>query len=469
MTVIYLSDLILIVSLLFMERRDPTKALLWVLALVFMPLFGFILYLFFGQTFYEKHTFGGTELSGDVMSNVHAAGREAMVADSKDGRCDLMLAQGLDSARAFPYSSHNSTKLYTDGNEKFTDLIEDIRNAKSFVHLEYYIIRRDELGDRIIDALTEKAREGVQVRLLSDGLGYNTSRSKTRELREAGGKVAIFHSMATVILSPKKNNRNHRKIAIIDGTVGYIGGFNIGDEYLGKGEFGDWRDSAVRICGPAVSALSLRFNLDWRYASKEDLVADSGYYVVSEPVVGGDPVQIVFGGPDMGDSNSISFQYQMMIERATESIYLHTPYFSPNEACMSALRSAVMRGVDVRIIIPDRPDHPFVYWANRRSLHNLMLDGAKVYEYLNGFVHSKTIVVDGRFCSVGSSNFDDRSMSLNFEANAMVYSETLGKDMVEAFMDDLERCREYTLEMYDGRTLGQKVSTAISWLASGQL
>ncbi len=466
---IYIVDTILILSLLFMERRNPSRSMLWIVVLLLLPVFGFILYLFFGQTFYEKHTFRATELSEDILAEAHAEGRITMKEDSERGACDLMLAHGLDSAGAFPYSNGNAVRLYTDGNEKFSDLIEDIRAAKRFVHLEYYIIRRDDLGDRIMDVLTEKAAEGVQVRLMSDGLGFNTDRRKAARLREAGGKVAVFHSTVSVLLSPKKNNRNHRKIAVIDGEVGYIGGFNIGDEYLGKGKFGNWRDSAVRITGPAVQALALRFNLDWRYAYGENLVIDPDSYAQAIGVRGDDSVQVVYGGPDMGDTNGISFQYQMMIERATRSIYLHTPYFSPNESCMSALRSAVMRGVDVRIIIPDKPDHPFVYWANRRCLHELMLDGAKVYEYRDGFVHSKTMVVDGRLCSVGSSNFDDRSMSLNFEANAMVYSEGLGREMEEAFMHDLERCTEYTLEMYDSRTLLQRFSTSASWLISTQL
>ena len=239
-------------------------------------------------------------------------------------------------------------------------------------------------------------------------------------------------------------------------------------EYLGQGEFGHWRDSAVRIRGSAVNSLCVRFGLDWKYASKENILVDPKYY--SDSTFDGNvPVQIVSGGPDMETKNGIAFQYMQMINQARESILIHTPYFGPGDAFIMALRAAAMRGVDVRIIIPDVGDHPFVYWANRKYASMVMDDGIRVYEYHDGFVHSKTMVVDGHWCSVGSANFDDRSMRLNFEANAMIYSDKVGKEMVDAFEEDLGRCTEYTREMFSERTLLQKIRTNISWLVSEQL
>ena len=334
--------------------------------------------------------------------------------------------------------------------------------------MEYYIIRKDALGNEIMDILTEKAREGVEVRLLVDAIGFNTGVKEKKRFKEAGGRLCMFHSMATCMLSPKKNNRNHRKLAVIDGEIGYIGGFNIGVEYLGKGEFGHWRDSAVRIKGSAVNALCVRFGLDWKYASRENILTERRYYPECD-FEGDIPVQIVSGGPDMETTNGIAFQYMQMINQANESILIHTPYFGPGDAFIMALRAAAMRGVDVRIIIPDIGDHPFVYWANRKYASMVMEDGVKVYEYHDGFVHSKTMVVDGHWCSVGSANFDDRSMRLNFEANAMVYSDEIGKEMIDAFEEDLGRCTEYTMEMFSDRTLIQRMRTNISWLVSEQL
>ena len=458
---IYLFDLVLLVSMLFLERGDPSKTLLWVVILLVIPVFGFVLYLFFGQTFYAKHAFKSVERSRIPPEYVSES-----CSDVPEGCAGL--AEALYRAGAGIVTSDNDVRLFTDGNEKFDSLKEDIRNARRFVHLEYYIIRKDPLGDEIVSLLAQKAAEGVEVRLMVDALGFNTGTSGKRALREAGGKVAVFHSTAVCLLSPKKNNRNHRKIAVIDGRISYIGGFNIGEEYLGKGKFGHWRDTAVRIEGSATNALSFRFSSDWKYACKEDLTADPAYYGMACGI-GDTPVQTVMGGPDVGRDNPIAFQYLMMIENAERTLYIHTPYFDPNQACLMALRAAAMRGVDVRVIIPDIGDHPFVYWSNRKYAYEVMRSGVRVYEYHDGFVHSKSVVADGRLCSVGSANFDDRSMSLNFEGNAMIYSEELGAEMDAAFLGDLGRCTEYTIETYESRTLLQRVNTSVSWMFSGQL
>ncbi|MBR4697005.1 MAG: cardiolipin synthase, partial [Candidatus Methanomethylophilaceae archaeon] len=192
------------------------------------------------------------------------------------------------------------------------------------------------------------------------------------------------------------------------------------------------------------------------------------YECRSEPK-GDVPMQIASGGPDMHENSEIGFQYLMMIEKADKTLYIHTPYFAPNETYSSALRAAAMRGVDVRVIIPDKPDHPFVYWANRKFADDVMKSGVRVFEYNRGFVHSKTVVVDGCLCSVGSANFDDRSMRLNFETNAVIYSDRIGKQMEDAFMEDLGYCTEYSHEKYASLGIFQKFATKISWFFSGQM
>lgn len=464
---IYLMDLVLMLALFVLERSNPSRALFWMMALLLLPVIGFVLYLFFGQSFYSKYAFrpkGTTDAIVDEMSQKGVEAIENYGGTDEDSK----MAKSINSAGGLFFTSDNDVDLYTDGNAKFNEFKEDLRNAKRFIHVEYYIIRKDALGNEIMDILTEKAREGVEVRLLVDAIGFNTGVKEKKRFKEAGGRLCMFHSMATCMLSPKKNNRNHRKLAVIDGEIGYIGGFNIGVEYLGKGEFGHWRDSAVRIKGSAVNALCVRFGLDWKYASRENILAERRYYPECD-FEGDIPVQIVSGGPDMETTNGIAFQYMQMINQANESILIHTPYFGPGDAFIMALRAAAMRGVDVRIIIPDIGDHPFVYWANRKYASMVMEDGVKVYEYHDGFVHSKTMVVDGHWCSVGSANFDDRSMRLNFEANAMVYSDEIGKEMIDAFEEDLGRCTEYTMEMFSDRTLIQRMRTNISWLVSEQL
>ena len=458
---IYAIDALLVVLIVILEWHDPRKTLFWAAILLITPILGFVCYLILGQTFYSKHAFRLKDQEEEaVRRKQKALSGDAVPIEDED------VARALETMGSV-LTHGNEVKLYTEGRAKFEDLKRDIESAEDFIHIEYYIIRSDDLGDEILGLLEKKAKEGVEVRLMADALGIKTGRLAFNKLKNSGAKVTLFHSMATCLLSPKKNNRNHRKLAIIDGKVAYVGGFNIGNEYLGLGRMGYWRDSAVRIVGPAVSSVIYRFNLDWKYGFKENLF-DERYGCRSEPS-GNIAVQIANGGPDMHEDSEIGFEYLMMIEKADRTLYIHTPYFAPNETFSSALRAAAMRGVDVRIIIPDKPDHPFVYWANRKFADDVMKSGVKVYEYNRGFVHSKTVVVDGCLCSVGSANFDDRSMRLNFETNAVIYSEEIGKQMDDAFMEDLGYCTEYSHEKYMSLGIMQKFATKVSWFFSGQM
>jgi cardiolipin synthase len=458
---IYAIDAMLVALIVILEWQDPRKTLFWALILLITPLVGFICYLILGQSFYSKHAFRLRDKDEKLYHQKQKAmSGDPLPIDDED------VAKALESMGSV-LTYGNEVKLYTEGNAKFEDLKRDIEAAKEYIHVEYYIIRSDTLGDEILELLEKKAREGVEVRLMVDALGIKTGRLVFNKLKNSGAKVTLFHSLATCLFSPKKNNRNHRKIAVMDGKVAYVGGFNIGDEYLGKGKLGYWRDSAVRIEGPAVSGVIYRFNVDWKYAFKEDLFTEK-YECRSEPK-GDVAMQIASGGPDMHENSEIGFQYLMMIEKADKTLYIHTPYFAPNETYSSALRAAAMRGVDVRVIIPDKPDHPFVYWANRKFADDVMKSGVRVFEYNRGFVHSKTVVVDGSLCSVGSANFDDRSMRLNFETNAVIYSDRIGKQMEDAFMEDLGYCTEYSHEKYASLGIFQKFATKISWFFSGQM
>ncbi|MBO4798250.1 MAG: cardiolipin synthase, partial [Candidatus Methanomethylophilaceae archaeon] len=284
-------------------------------------------------------------------------------------------------------------------------------------------------------------------------------------------EFAVFHKVLWLILSPKKNNRNHRKIGIIDGKIAYCGGFNIGDEYLGKGPLGFWRDTAVRITGDAVKPLQVRFQMDWEYATGKKMCPEDrldDYYGETEyPETGDARVLTVSGGPDVADFNPVRMEYLELIRNAKKTVYIHSPYFIPDDSLQDALSVAAANGVDVRVIIPDKPDHMFVFWCNISCAYSVMGNGVKVYMYNNGFVHSKTMVVDGRYCSVGSANFDDRSLVLNFETNAVILSEETGRQMDEAFMKDLERCTEYTREDYENISGYQALRVAVSRLFSG--
>ena len=453
---IYIISVVLVVILVLLEKSDPKTIAIWMVVLLLFPIFGFIIYLFFGQTFYSRRQFSIKNLDDEKILKLQS---EFMPPDA-EGMTDedvKIFATGMSNIGRSPHSMNNHVDLHTEGESFYKDLLDDLRKAKNFIHAEYYIIRNDVLSNEFMDILISKAKEGVRVKLMIDAIGNNRGPfEKIKELRKAGGEYTLFHRTVTVLLSPKKNNRNHRKLAVIDGDVGYVSGFNIGDEYLGKSEKGYWRDTGIRILGNSVFSLNLRFLMDWGYATKTSLDAnDPGlrkYLPLDmEKKYGDDVVQIISGGPD-SEENPIEMQYLKMIYSAKKSVYIHTPYLTPSSDVMKALALAAQSGIDVRVIMVDRPDHAFVFWASLWFSKELIEKGVRIFHYKKGFIHSKAIVVDGKYCSVGSANLDQRSMTLNFETNAMMYSEKLGEKMNIAFIEDLAHCKEYTRSDYSQYT-----------------
>jgi len=451
-------------GIIFFERRNPNSALSWILVLLVLPVVGFFLYLFFGQDFTRKRLFSLKEEHD--LRIAQAIGQQKEEIASEEIVCDDpvvtrflgVIRMFLENNRAI-VTDDNRLTVYTDGNDKFRDLIRAIEGARHHVHLQYYIIRDDPLGREILTLLCRKAREGVEVRLLYDALGMKISKKMLADLEEAGGRHAAFFPRIFTI-----NYRNHRKIAVIDGTCGFIGGYNIGEEYLGKGPLGNWRDAAIRIEGSGVIGLQIRFFMDWNHASTEDVAYSSHYF--PEPAGKGDCLlQVVSSGPD-SRWNQVKEGYLKLVNSATESLYIQTPYFIPDESVSDALRIAALSGVDVRIMIPCKPDHPFVYWATYSFVGDLLEAGVRAYTYDNGFIHAKTLVVDGIAASVGSANWDVRSFRLNFEANAFLYDEQYAGELKAAFERDLPFCTEITRESYRDRPRRVRIKEQVSRLFS---
>ena len=368
----------------------------------------------------------------------------------------------------------NSLDIFTDGNNKFDALIEDIKNAEKYIHLEYYIIKQDYLFLNIAKELIKKADEGVEIRILFDGMGGRfMSKKILANMKAHSIKIGTFFPATLGKINFRINYRNHRKIAVIDGKIGYVGGFNIGKEYVdGSKKFGHWRDTHLRIVGEAVNGLELRFGLDWRYATKEDLFVNDRYFTQLEKmdfVPDKDDnilrMQIISSGPD-SETKLIRDNYIEIINRAKDHIYIHTPYFVPDDAFMSALNIAARSGVDVRLMIPCMPDHPFVYSATLSWAGTLLEAGGKVYRYENGFLHAKSVMADGKVACVGTANMDIRSFELNFEVNAMIYDEEAAVELEDNFMRDIYYSKEYTLSMYKNRSLVQRIKEQISRLLS---
>ncbi|KIR02185.1 Cardiolipin synthetase [Lachnospiraceae bacterium TWA4] len=379
-----------------------------------------------------------------------------------------LILYNLNSTGAV-FTDNNDLKIFTDGKEKFHDLIEEMKTATKYIHFQYYIIRDDELFREIAKVLKQKAKEGVEVRVLGDGMGCRSlSKKVIDDLRNSGVKVSIFFPALLKWFHLRMNYRNHRKIVVIDGRVGYVGGFNVGKEYLSEDKyFGHWRDTHLKIWGPSIMGLQIRFALDWNFASKENLFLNKKYFEETIPPdsLNSKCLQVIASGPDYS-TPVIRDTYLQLIHSARDHIYIQTPYFIPDDAILSALKIAASSGVDVRLMIPCKPDHPFVYWATYSYAGDLIKAGGKCYTYENGFLHAKGICCDSLVCCYGTANMDIRSFKLNFEVNALVYDEDTTLEMERIFREDISKCKELKEELYDNRGYKIRFKEQISRLLS---
>ncbi len=481
----FLSLLLIILSILnfafavivvFIQRKNPATTWAWLMVIIIIPYVGFLIYLLFGLDGRKHKVFAEKTHKDEWIFNefydldennlqflneqMEYVRRHNIMQTEGSEHFDDMVYLNLISGNGFFYENNDIT-IYDDGNTKFDALIDDIGRAEKFIHLQYYIVRNDELGKRIITALAKKAEEGVEVRMLIDGMGcVSTHKGLFKPLIKAGGKLSVFLPPYFIRI----NFRNHRKIAVIDGKIGYVGGLNIGDEYLGVSKrFGFWRDCHIKAVGDAVKQMELRFIMDWNYSAKDDKIKCSKEYFPTIESKGKTGMQIVSSGPDT-KWPSILYGYNKMISEADKSIYIQTPYFVPDDSMFEAIRVAALSGIDVRIIIPANPDHPFVYWAALSYLGELLNAGVKCYKYEKGFVHSKFIVVDTLVSSIGTANMDIRSFKLNFETNAFIYGHEIAKRIEDSYFKDLDDCTEITLEWYNNRSAMTKLKEAVSRL-----
>lgn len=463
---------ILAIIIVFFQRKNPKTVWTWLLALYFLPVVGFFLYLLIGIDMRKEKMFRVKEVEDRLHELIRKQERQVKHHDFKDNAPDIkgyedLVMYNLDSTGCM-LTDHNDIDIFVDGNAKFDQLIEDMRSAEKFIHIQYYIIKNDVLFKRIIDVLKEKASQGVEVRILYDAMGCRFIRKKFwRGLNKAGIKTAEFFPAFFRWFQLRINYRNHRKIVVIDNKVGYVGGFNIGKEYIGLDpKFGHWRDTHLRIKGEAVSGLELRFMLDWNYTSKENLFKDEMYSAGFEKGNrDGCDVQIIYSGPDTPEQQ-IRDNYIRLINKAEKSIYIQSPYFIPDEAMMAALNIALHSGIEVNIMIPCMPDHPFVYWATYSYMGEMVMNGANCYVYDAGFLHSKGIIVDEKVFCYGTANMDVRSFALNFEVNATVYNEAKAIEMTEIFKEDIRKSTLITKDMYAGRKLMIRFKEQISRLLS---
>lgn len=466
--VIVVLDILALLIMLFLEKCDPRVFVTWLVVLILLPPVGFILYMYMGATIYNRRKFMPKNITDQQLLAATEYQRDILEADlsGDPAKEDVYrMAKTLENAGAWAYSNDNRVRLFTEGKEKMDCMYEDLRSAEKSILIEYYIIRNDRRGNELMDILCQKVEQGVEVYLLTDAFGIGKGpKDGIRRFKKAGGHYAMFHKSLNLLLSPKKNNRNHRKIAIIDGKVAYCGGFNIGDEYQGEGPLGHWRDASVRVEGLGIIPMAVRFSADWQYSAKKDPLKPISHYLgdMTVPHPGDVRMQLVSGGPDCMPNNPVQLQYLAMFANAKRRIYITTPYLAPDDSMLLALSNAARSGVDVRILVPDKKDHMFLFWNNITYSKMLMDCGVRIWRYGDGFVHEKMIAVDDCFCSIGSANVDHRSLTLNFETNVMLYSEEITSQAVDQFLRDLEVSEEYTAEKYEQRTLMMKIRMAIS-------
>ena len=468
------ANIVAAIAAIILERRNPAASAAWVTVIFMLPVAGIVLFFLLSQNIsarklYNLSEFEEMKIDSSLENQINEIKNGTYRFSTEEGKLwqDMIHLNQL-YGRAY-YSQNNSVEFITDGRQMFDTMMQDIMSARETINIMFFIVKNDETGRQFIDALTQKAREGVEVRLLLDSMGSRQINDRVlRDFLDAGGKRAYFFPRKLNLVNFDFNYRNHRKLAVIDGIIGYTGGFNIAREYLGlKKKFGYWRDTHIRITGQSVQDINARFILDWRTASKEKIVLSEAFYsgVISEGNTG---IQIVSSGPD-SVKEEVKRSLMKMITSAERSIYVQTPYFVPDDSILESLKMAAQCGVDVRVMIPCIPDHPLVYWATYSYAGELVKSGGRVFIYENGFLHSKTMVVDGEVGTVGSANFDRRSFSLNFESNAFIYDKKEAQTIERIFCEYLKECRELTISLYENRSRTIKVKEVAARLLSDLL
>ncbi|MFE4129976.1 cardiolipin synthase [Peribacillus sp. YIM B13482] len=450
--------LVIIGSIIFLENRDPIQTITWLLMFGAFPFIGFIFYFLFGRNFRKERIFRKKYFL-DKQSFVKISG-EAEYNDrikemGENSQQLFTLANRLGNS---PISFTTETRILRNGKETFSNIIEELKKARHHIHLEYYIVRDDRIGGVLKDVLIQKVKEGVVVRFLYDAVGsWKLARAYIDELKNAGVEMVAFGPLQLPLLNNKFNFRNHRKIIVIDGSVGFMGGLNIGDEYLGHDpKFGFWRDTHLLVKGEAVRTLQLIFLQDWYYSTNNSFLTDE-YLLTGMPIHDGHGgVQLIGGGPD-SEWTIIKSIFFKMITSAEKSVWIASPYFVPDDDILQALKVAALSGLDVRLLVPKNPDKRIVFHASRTYFPELLTSGVRIFQYNEGFMHSKIIIVDDQMASIGTTNMDMRSFHLNFEVNAFLYRTESTQQLVNDFLEDIKVSQEVEINAFSKRNFGLKV------------
>lgn len=453
--------IVLVIPWVLMTKRESTAAIAWCLLVFFVPIFGGLCFWVFGyNTLYRPLRRKRRHRSRIQKGHPPASPEAERGGEDKEPPFHTynQLGHLASRVRAFPVSHGNALTLIDDTQAAYDAILAAIGNARHHVNVEFFIFRPDGAGRRLLDLLTAKAKAGVEVRLLFDSVGSRgLGRRALLPLRDAGGKIAYFLPLNPIRSRLRVNLRNHRKIVVVDGLVGFTGGMNIGDEYLGSSaRFGYWRDQMLQLEGPGVAGLQRIFMEDWDFAADETLEGDAYFPPLAK--AGDAVVQVVESGPDQ-ELNSIREIVFAAILSARERLWMASPYFVPDTGILDAIRLASYRGVDVRLLCLLHPDKYIAFYAAHYYWSDLMRVGMKVYQYAKGMMHAKVMLVDGQWGMVGSANLDNRSLHLNFEAACILHSPALVAELEAGFLRDLENSVLLDPRAFAARPFAQRLAT----------
>lgn len=452
---------------LLLENKNPLKTHSYLLAMILIPIIGLGIYILFGQD-YRRHKMFSRKAAVDqkridayVQEQLEMATHHELISDDAMREKEQIVQLLLSNNRSF-FTKNNRVSLLINGENKFEDLIKELNSAREYIHMEYYIFDNDVIGNKIANILAEKAREGVKVRFIYDDVGTAHLEKSFKKLFDESG--VDYHPFMPVYIPKlsRANYRDHRKIVVIDGKTGYVGGMNVADRYINSENKISWRDVHLKIEGEAVNSLQIVFMLNWYFVSKSRLEFSEKYFP-NLAKKGTHCVQIAASGPD-SDWASIMQAFFLAITTAKKQVLITTPYFIPNEPILEALSTAALGGVDIQIIYPYEGDNKIVQAASMSYMKEVLTAGVKVFLYTGGFNHSKTIVVDGLLSSVGTANMDFRSFDQNFEVNAFIYDRGIAQQLTDLFMEDKEQCVPLYLSRWQQRPIRRRLAESASRL-----
>ena len=455
--IIYVLLVIIVCLRIIYETRSTTKTIAYLLFALLIPIAGIVFYILFGINYwkmklYNKKSVEDEKILKKVKKEMAAYIDESIAAvdlpDENHKELAIMLAKGLRS----PLTRRNKIKLLINGEEKFPEVIEALRNAKHHIHIEYYIYAQDEIGEQIENILIEKAKEGVQVRFIYDDFGSPTIKKKTEEkMKKAGIEIHPFQKVMFYMLANRLNYRNHRKIIVIDGHIGFTGGINVCDKYINNkpGRL-FWRDTHIRIDGPGVFYLQYLFLSNWNFCSGKILQPEKLHFITTPGHKDDSFLQVAASGPDSAHP-SVLFSLLQAIYLAKKEILITTPYFIPGDSIQEALKVAALSGLSVKLLVPGICDSNFVNAASKSYYKELLLAGVEIYLYQKGFVHAKSLITDGKLSIIGTANMDYRSFELNFEVNVILYDKKFSEKLRDVFFKDLEDAEKIDKERWCNR------------------